>query len=226
MNNGETITFGWVDSGLVHSDFVLKVLDLVATTANSDNPIVNCKKITGHFIGQNRDLLFNQWLDANTDWLLMVDSDIVLETNGFIKLINSADKNKTPILSGIYFIGNPTLNNGMHPITSPIPSVFTDEPLLIGNNELQKIQSAGLGLILIHRSAALKLKQKYNNVALFDTYYEENNFIPEDVSFFNKVRESDINIFVNPAVIAGHMKYVNVDINYFMKMNEYKNANN
>ena len=83
----EVATLAWCDNGLVEGRFA----DGLLTTLMSQNihgvKFVNKIRVNGNQIGRQRQTLFDKWADdIKTDWLLWVDSDIILHP-GILKIL-------------------------------------------------------------------------------------------------------------------------------------------
>ena len=83
-------------------------------------------------------------------------------------------------------------------------------------NQIVKIDNAGMGLVLMHKSVLTKLNEKFSNGFLFGENNESGEkFIGEDISFFRKVKAAGIPVHVHTGVTAQHMKRFSVDIAYY-----------
>ena len=156
----------------------------------------------------------------NSDWLFFIDSDIGITLETFTKMCQVADKKDKPIISGVYFIAKE--HEGSLPII--MPCIFNDinentimyhHPL--PENKIIKVDSAGMGLVLIHRNVIKQLKKKYGKDAFL--FAEKNlsgdNFIGEDISFFRKCKEAGILVYAHTGAIAKHIKKVSWDLDYY-----------
>jgi hypothetical protein len=160
------------------------------------------------------------WAKVGTDWALWVDSDIVLTKEHLKTLWDTADKIARPIVCGVYFISKEMENSLM----KPFPCVFNEtgneyeinylHPLPL--NQIVKIDNAGMGLVLMHKSVLTKLNEKFPDNFLFGENNEKGEkFIGEDISFFRKVKAAGIPVHVHTGVTAQHIKRFSVDIAYY-----------
>ena len=216
----EKLAIGWCDNGVVDGKFTEGLIGVTLSAGANGIDIVASLRVQGNQIGKQRQILFDHWADStSTDWLLWIDSDISLSIEIVKKLWDTADKNTKPIVSGIYFVSKSTDNELME----PYPVIFNDidkqtiqyiHPL--PENQIIKIDSSGMGLVLMHRSIISKLREKFPNQSVFA---EENgldkNFVSEDIAFFRKVKEVGIPVYAHTGAIAKHIKRFPLDINYY-----------
>ena len=109
-------------------------------------------RVQGNQIGRQRQQALDFWYDnTDFDWVLWVDSDIVLTEEALQKVWLSADKDTRPIVTGTYFISKENEASVM----SPYPAVFqwTDSDYKIAyvhplpKDVLIKTGSAGFGFL-------------------------------------------------------------------------------
>ena len=83
-------------------------------------------------------------------------------------------------------------------------------------NQVIKIDSSGMGFVLMHRSIILPLRKKFPDQSIFA---EQNgigkDFVGEDISFFRKVKEAGIPVYAHTGAIAKHVKRFPLDANYY-----------
>jgi hypothetical protein len=132
------------------------------------------------------------------------------------------------MVSGIYFIAKE--QDGSLPII--LPCIFDDiddfsvkyhHPL--PENEILKVDCAGMGLTIMHRDVVTKLRKKYKKDSSF---FGENNmsgdkFIGEDIAFFRKCKNIGIPLYAHTGAVAQHIKRVVWDMDYY---NLYWNTKN
>jgi hypothetical protein len=218
--NKESLAIGWCDNGLVDGKFAEGLVRVTLNAVNNGIHIAASLRVQGNQIGKQRQILFDHWADSTSvDWLLWIDSDISISIDIIKKLWDTADKVAKPIVSGVYFISKSTDDELMQ----PYPVIFNDidkhtiqyiHPL--PENEIIKIDSSGMGLVLMHRSIISKLRNKFPNQSVFA---EENgvgkDFVSEDIAFFRKVKEVGIPVYAHTGAIAKHMKRFPLDSNYY-----------
>jgi GT2 family glycosyltransferase len=218
MNKNELITIGWCDPGTVDGKFAEGVM---ATALQNKDKIVNMIRANGNQIGRQREVLIDGWYkNGNTDWLLWVDSDIVLTSDILNKLISIADKKEKPVVTGVYFISKENEQTMM----MPMPCIFMDgekanemyyvHPL--PENEVIKIDIAGMGLVMMHRDVVTKLKKELNEGPLFAEVADVGDkFISEDVVFFRHLKNAGIPVYAHTGARAQHIKRFSFDENFY-----------
>ena len=95
----ETLSIGWCDNGMVDGKFNEGLVYSIMMAPSVGVPVNNAIRIKGNQIARQRMQLFDAWADqAKTDWLLWVDSDVVL-TKEVLKLLwETADKVSRPVV--------------------------------------------------------------------------------------------------------------------------------
>ena len=93
----ESVAIAWCDNGMVDGKFMEGVVD---TLINSGVEFCGSLRAHGNQIAQQREMLVNRWYDNNkSDWLLWLDSDIMITPEKFLKLWNRRDAVDIPLLS-------------------------------------------------------------------------------------------------------------------------------
>ena len=217
----ETVALAWCDGGLVDGRFMDSMLLTMMNAPKIGINIVNKIRVNGNQIGRQRQVLFDNWADVTkTDWLLWVDSDIVLTPDSLKLVWNAADKVSKPVVSGTYFVSKE--NEGS--LMQPFPALFKEgsnknelqiiHPL--PQNELIKVDSAGFGFLLMHKSIIPKMREVSPDYSLFAE--EEglaDKYISEDIVFFRKLKAAGIDLYAHTGALVQHMKRFSFDINYY-----------
>jgi hypothetical protein len=217
-SNKETLSVIWCDNGNTDGKFTE---GLVYSIITGEVPFHNAIRVQGNQIARQRQAAFDMWNKVGTDWALWVDSDIVL-TKEVVKILwDTADKVSRPVVSGVYFISKQMENSLMQ----PMPAIFDEgeteyeikykHPL--PRSQVLKVDSAGLGLVLIHKSVIKALHNKHGET---DFLFAENNatgeqFIGEDISFFRKIKAAGVPVYANTSALVKHMKRFAFDDNYY-----------
>jgi hypothetical protein len=221
MQNGETITVGWCDGGTTDGSFTEGLTSVILTAPFTNFPISSCIRVHGNQIARQRQSLMDNWYDKiKTDWLFWVDSDIFLTKDIWEKICSTADKEKKPMVSGVYFIAKET--DGSLPVIMPcifddVDDFFVKHHHPLPENEVLKVDCAGMGLVIMHRDVVTKLRENYGEDAFM---FAENNltgedFMGEDISFFRKCKKINIPLYANTGAIAKHIKRVPWDLDYY-----------
>ena len=217
----ETVAIGWCDGGTTDGKFTEGLM--TATIAGPANgvPIASSIRVQGNQIGRQRQVLWDYWADnLKTDWLLWVDSDIVLTIDVLQKLWKTADKINRPVVSGVYFISKE--NEGT--LMKPYPVLFNNvseyqiqyvHPL--PNNEVIQVDCAGFGLVLMHKSIIQKMRQAHPNQSMFleTAGAVDDQFVGEDIIFFRKMKEAGIPLHAHTGALVKHIKRFSLDVDYY-----------
>jgi hypothetical protein len=177
-------------------------------------------RVQGNQIGRQRQVLFDYWADQiKSDWLLWIDSDIVVNMEVVAKLWDVADKINRPVVSGTYFISKE--NEGT--LAKPYPALFYDvdefsiqhvHPL--PNDEVIKVDSAGFGFVLMHKSVILKMREKFPEQSMFGEIENVGNkYVGEDIVFFRKMKEAGIPLHAHTGALVQHIKRFSLDADYY-----------
>ena len=213
----------WCDNGTVDGKFMEGV---VYTLLTAGLPITSAQRVQGNQIGRQRQTAFDVWhKKTNFDWLLWVDSDIVLTNEALQAVWNAADANERPVVSGTYFISKHMEQS----IMQPYPAVFmaneTDKYLMsyvhpLPFNRLIEADYAGFGFLLMHRSVADKMREFHGDGSFFiesmdEANKEKDTFIGEDIQFFMKMKEAGIPLYVHTGALVKHMKRFSFDAEFY-----------
>jgi hypothetical protein len=221
MDKNDSITIGWCDNGTTDGEFSEGLIQVALSGASVGFPIHSSIRVKGNQIARQRQSLIDYWYDnTKTDWLFWVDSDIVLNLNIWKKICDTADKDIRPMVTGVYFISKES--HGSLPIILPCIFDDVDEFVIkyhhpLPADQILKVDCAGMGLIIIHRSVVSKLREKYGkeNFLFAENDLVGNNFIGEDISFFRKCKKTKIPLYAHTGAIAKHIKKVAWDIDYY-----------
>lgn len=215
----ETLTIGWCDNGMVDGKFTEGITYSMLSGIGHGIPIVNAMRVSGNQIARQRQNLIDMWYEANTsDWFLWLDSDVVLTTDILTKLWNGRDAEERPLLTGIYMV----TRMGEQSMMQPLPDIFIDtddhwklqfvHPL--PKDQVIKIDSAGFGLLMMHRSVVTKLKEQWS-IFFYEEMGSEEQFLGEDIHFFRKCKQAGIPLYADTSCVAMHMKRFPYDEQYY-----------
>jgi len=220
-SSNETISIGWCDNGMVDGKFAEGLMYTTITSPSRKIPVGNAIRVQGNQIGRQRQALLDMWYDnVKTEWLLWVDSDIVLTLDILETLWKVADKNTHPVVSGVYFISKQMESSLMQ----PMPALFneTGEEFSIKylhplpKDQVVKVDCAGLGLTLMHRSVVPKLRAISPDYSVFAE--QENmgeKYVGEDIVFFRNLKKAGVDVHTHTGAIAKHMKRFAFDENFY-----------
>ena len=220
-SSNETLSIGWCDNGMVDGKFAEGLMYTTITAPTRKLGVHNAIRVQGNQIGRQRQALLDMWYDnVKTDWLLWVDSDIVLTLDVLEMLWKTADKATRPVVSGVYFISKQMESSLMQ----PMPALFNEtgnefniryiHPLPA--NEIIEVDNAGLGLTLMHRSVVPHLRQKFPDESMFaEVENLGEKFIGEDIVFFRKLKAAGVKVHAHTGARVKHMKRFAYDENYY-----------
>ena len=162
------------------------------------------------------------------DWLFFVDADQRFRPESFDALVEAADSEERPIITGLYFAiaGH---ENFLYPIVTPTiftrrsEKGFTYDPILhYPPNSVIEIDACGAGMLLVHRSVFETLCENsepgFEHVFFQDLPLPDLEWTGEDMEFCRKVREAGIKIFCHTGVISPHIK------NYLVTEDHFQNT--
>ena len=217
----ETVAIGWCDNGTTDGKFT-EGLTTAIIAGPTNGMIINTSiRVQGNQIGRQRQVLFDHWADKlKTDWLLWVDSDIVLNLDSMKLLWQTADKINKPVVSGVYFISKE--NEGT--LMRPFPVLFDNvsefqikyhHPL--PENQVLKVDCAGFGFVLMHKSIVPKMREANPGKGMFMETGDgqDDHFIGEDIIFFRRMAKAGIPLHAHTGAIVKHMKRFSLDYDYY-----------
>lgn len=221
--SNDQIMLCWCDNGTVDGKFMEGV---VYTMLTSGLPITSAQRVQGNQIGRQRQTAFDVWHKKTSfDWILWVDSDIVL-TNESLKLVwDARDPVTRPIISGTYFISKQMESSIMQPYPAIFMGYEDDKYLMtyihpMPPNELLKVDYAGFGFLLMHRSVADRMRAFHGDISFFiesqdDSSKDKDTFIGEDIQFFMKMKEAGVPLHAHTGATVKHMKRFAFDEEFY-----------
>lgn len=218
----ETVSLVWCDNGMVDGKFAQGIADVLL---KSGVKFETTLRSYGNQIARQREESVNYWYENNkSDWLFWVDSDVVVSPEVFLRLWNKKDALTKPLLTGVYF----TTNNPEEPLMIPMPTVFK----FVENEEgfglerihpmprdaFIKVDAAGMGLVLMHRSVVEKIRKVVPDATLFQELGTGKKFIGEDIFFFALCNQAEVPLWCDTGATAPHMKRFSFDEHYYNAM--------
>ena len=218
----ETLSIGWCDNGLTDGKFTEGLLYTTMQAPAHGFMVNNALRVQGNQIGRQRQALFDKWADdIKTDWLLWVDSDIVLTIDVLKKLWDTADKVARPVVCGVYFISKENEQSVMQPMPAIFNEYEQDEHLIqyihpLPDDQIIPVDNAGLGLTLMHKSTIPKLRAVSPDYSLFaEKEGLGSKFVSEDIVFFRNMKKAGIQVYANTGARVKHMKRFALDERYY-----------
>lgn len=215
----ETVAIAWCDNGMVDGKFMEGVVD---TMLHSGVQFKTAVRTAGNQIAHQRDILIEYWYEKNaSDWLLWVDSDVVVTPEKFLRLWNKRDAKDVPLLTGVYF----TTDQNEQPLMAPMPTVYdfaeTEDGVGIKRlhplpkDKFLKVGAAGMGFVLMHRSVVTRIREVLPNVPLFAEVGQKKTFTGEDIYFFAVCNKADVPLWCDTGATVPHMKRFSFDEHYY-----------
>ncbi len=159
--------------------------------------------VTGNFVPAQRELIARHALNANADYLLMVDDDIVVPQNAVEELLNVFDRDPhCAIAGGLYYSRDglrpmAVSNWNPHDTTTAFTPGFTDEPV--------QVDGVGFGCVLIASSALRKLDEPYFPAQIFlEERLRRVRVCNEDYAFCHRLKQHGLRTYLHPGVRLGH----------------------
>ena len=165
----------------------------------------------GSLIYTSRNDLATIAIKIEADYVFWLDSDMVFKPDTLVRMVETLQKNKLDILTGLYFRRvqpfTPVLFDKLDmDMDSDVLdwSEFKDIP-----EELFEVGGCGFGCVLMDTGVFLDVQGKYGNM-----------FAPmgnngEDVAFCVRARGCGYKIYCDPSIICGHVGYSVIDDQFF-----------
>ena len=204
---------------MVDGKFMQGVTDVIL---HSGVKIATTLRSQGNQIGRQRETIVKAWYEQNkSDWILWVDSDVVISPEMFLKLWDKRDAVDKPVLTGVYF----TTDTPEEPLMVPSPTVF--EFVINGNevgikrlhplpkNKFLQVGAAGMGFVLMHRSVITRILDVEPNSPIFTEVGVAKSFMGEDIFFFALCHKAQVPVWCDTSALVPHMKRFSFDVNYY-----------
>jgi glycosyltransferase involved in cell wall biosynthesis len=216
MNN--QIILCWCDGGSVDGKFAEGV---IYSIIGGRLPIKSAMRVQGNQIGRQRQEALNFWYNqTDYDWILWVDSDIVLTSEALEKVWASAHYIDRPIVTGTYFISKENEKSLM----TPYPAVFNwvegDDYKIsyvhpLPKDTLVKVGAAGFGFVLMHRNVVKKMREVHGDKPFFNETGVGEQFVSEDINFFKLMYDAGVPLYTHTGAVVKHMKRFAFDIEFY-----------
>ena len=217
----DKLAIAWCDNGMVDGKFMQGVTDVMLKSGINFTTTLRSQ---GNQIARQREKIIRYWYENNTsEWLLWVDSDVVISPEKFRLLWDNKDVKERPIVTGVYF----TTDTPEEPLMIPMPTIFNFAEAQDGvvgikrvhpmpENQLIKVEAAGMGFVLMHRDVIDKIIEAVGNeIAIFNEIGTGKSFMGEDIYFFALCDKADIPVWAHTAATVPHMKRFSFDVNYY-----------
>lgn len=215
----DTLAIAWCDNGMVDGKFMQGVTDVMI---HSGVNITTTMRSQGNQIARQRDKVINYWYEQNkSEWLLWVDSDVVISPETFKLLWDSKDIKERPVVSGVYF----TTDFPEQSLMEPMPTIFwfaangnevgIKRVHPMPKDKLLKVGAAGMGFVLMHRSVVDRIREVLPDVPLFSDIGHGDKFMGEDIYFFALCDKAEVPVYAHTGATVPHMKRFSFDEPYY-----------
>jgi hypothetical protein len=215
VRKGEKVAIGWITSGSIYNDFAISIIEILHH--RSDIIMQTPLSSKGSYISMNRHHLVEQFLGTDCDWLLMLDTDVIITTTDFDVLIEGADDETTPILSGKYFFYFPE-EAVKYKVGAMTPEGWLES--YPENSIVRGLSSVGCGYVLIHRKVFEKIRD--DNPGMISPWFwngldaKSGVELSEDNNFFNQATKSGFPIALHTGASSRHLGKIAVTEDLFL----------
>lgn len=223
MKPKETVHIAYPHGGEVDAFFAHGMMQLIKQFPERIGSFNNVLGLG--LLSKSRNIIVKTFLDqSQDDWLLMIDSDEYLSPEAFQSLLDTADKDKYPFVSGLYF----ALDQSNPVYIKPVPLIFImtengvqpyfDYP----RNSVVEIYAAGTGAMLIHRSVLQKMRDAYGEIYGNDWCWfqdgplEGNKWLSEDLSFCQRAQDLGVKMVAHTGALLPHHKMTWIMESHYM----------
>jgi hypothetical protein len=162
-------------------------------------------------VSRARNLLAQDMLDSNCDYLLFIDSDINFEPEDILRLMAWANDPKKGIVAGVPRTRSET--------KTYIASLEYDanNDLTMNGMGLVRAERVATAFMLVRREVFVTLSETHPEwryydrksdrtiPCLFDFKLTEEGYVGEDYLFCDRAREHGFEVWVDPSITLGHM---------------------
>lgn len=222
MKPEERITLGLLDNGTVRGEFAHDLFVLGAARRQKFDGVLHFRD---SLISRGRNVLMKRFLEGESDWLFMVDADQRISVDDFDRLVEVADVDDHPVMSGLYFgLEDYSL---LYPM--PLPLMYTRDPegsdkffpiTHYPPNTVIEVDAVGAGMLLIHRSVPERIAVTGKEFFL-DYPLADGSWLGEDMHFCNLIRSVGIPIHVHTGAISEHIKNYAVREEHYIQYRDY-----
>lgn len=202
-----SVVLGYNHKGNVPHQFLDCIIKLQAARMGV-NTVISERTF---FLANGRNKVVKQFLETKGDWLLFVDDDICFTPDDIVRLYAFADKEKAPIVAGLYFGRlDGIADNKILPVwlMKAEGQQFASLERLEGKG-LQQVDVVGMGFTMIHREVLERMfdfAPKNDDWIWFGHDLRNGRRIGEDATFCMRAGALGYPIYGCPEVILPHLK--------------------
>lgn len=204
----------WIDTGFAQCLSQLLLHD--GKTGQRIEDIVSM--ISSPRIASTRNAMTEAAVLRGTDWVLMLDADMAFPPDTLDRLLDVADPENVPIVSGLYFGGKPEGIAQAHAYIvdqetgafNPIRGVEADGKF----SGIGKVHAVGGGCLLVHTDALRAMYAEFASTGapwFAESFTPDGHEVGEDVTFCLRATKLGIPIHCLFDLSLGHIKTGVVD---------------
>ena len=198
MNEKKRIVIGIPHTGLLNSDVVMRLLNL-----NQQNYYVTMQLLKSSILYISREYLVKAAIDAKVDYLMFLDSDQLIESDGLIKMAKHLDEGED-IVTTLIFRKDPPYE----------PCIFSHQEELpnrqialkyydVESQDLTKpfyVESCGFGCTMMKLDIFKHISEPW---------FLPRPYTGEDISFMWEVKQKGYKVLCDPTIEIGHVGFKN-----------------
>lgn len=212
VNYPEKIDVAWIDPGYVSGHFAHSIASSLAQMQYHEC-FGNVHRMPTSLPTAGRNRLVDAFLKGDSEWLWMVDSDMVFDHGHPMKLWETANAEGADMVSGLAFI--------FWENAQPVPSYFMEDEegaLNLIYNAIPKtaceVAATGLASSLVHRRVFEALEAprhpKYRWFDQLELISNNEGLSGEDTQFFVRARQAGFKLVLEPDAETWHIKNVGI----------------
>ena len=205
------VMLGYIHGGTVRAEFMASVLNALSGPDRSEAIGGIADASAGPLIAMARNMLITRFLESTLEWLWCVDSDIQFGPATIDRLLEAADPDKRPVVSGLYWV----LEGGQQTPAAYIAAPREDGELHFTHlaswepGEVVEVDGAGAGCLLIHRRVLDMIQEGEGGRAWwFREMSAGLRELGEDFSFCVRLARHEIPLHLHTGAEVGHLKTV------------------
>lgn len=188
------------------------------------NTMIKYHLIGSCLVYDAREKIINFAENVNADWILYIDSDMVLPSDCLLKFVNAKLENKEiEIMGGMCFKRTPPFQPCFYTkarINPETKKPLLESPIDFPETGLIEVEGIGMACTFIRKSAWKKVKEKH-----------ESPFFPypgvgEDLSFCIRARMAGIKMYTDLSINVGHMAQMEIKKEHFFMARDEHMKNN
>ena len=202
---------------ITRKDVDLETVISLLETAR-DDPTVGFIFRTGIYLDDERNLVVEEFMAGDKDWLLFADSDVTWTPKDIHTLLPDVVDAENRCVSGVYLRATSELATCLWDFNYETnlfdPIVY--ERLLERPRDDQgyiAVDAAGCGFMAIHRSLLEEMLAMWHKpTSPFCEPIMNGVHMGEDFGFCARLKHMGYNVLVQPDVKLGHLKYARLEI--------------